>query len=533
MSRVLLRHRRILTGDPAQPAVTGLLLEGETVVAAGDAASLAADATSTVDLPGAVAMPGMYDAHIHTANLARDLVSVDMRGARSLDEALDLLRAHVADLPQDAWVFGGRWDSNKWEGSARPDRAALDRVAPGRKIALPSIDGHSIWASSAALAAVGYTRDTPDPAGGQIVRDERGEPTGITRESANQPFREIMNDPSTDDLDPLLLAAQRELLSVGLTSVHDIDGEDCRASYLRLKAAGELRLRVHKSVPVQALEQAISEGRRTGDGDDWFSTGPVKLFGDGALGSHTAYVTEPYADSPGDRGISVTPPDELLRLTRLATGAGIAVATHAIGDAAAADVLDAYEHVLADGPLPTMSDGTGLRLRVEHAQHLRPADVARMARLGVVASLQPTHCTSDIDLADRLLAGHDLASYAWAELLRAGAPVAFGSDAPVEEPNPFHGLYAAVTRQRPDGTPAEGWQPHQRLTTQQAIAAYTVGAAHAAGQERRKGRLLPGLLADLICVDRDPFEVTPAELRDTRVLATYVGGTCRWEVPLT
>ncbi|KNX37412.1 amidohydrolase [Luteipulveratus halotolerans] len=533
MSRVLLRHRRILTGDPARPVVTGLLLDGEVVVAAGDAQSLAADAASTVDLPGTVVMPGMYDAHIHTANLARDLVSVDLRGARSLDEALDLLRTHVADLPQDAWVFGGRWDSNRWQGPARPDRHALDRVAPGRKIALPSIDGHSIWASSAALAAVGYTRDTPDPAGGQIVRDERGEPTGVTRESANQPFREIMNDPSTDDLDPLLRAAQQELLSVGLTSVHDIDGEDCRAAYLRLKAAGDLMMRVHKAIPVQALEQAVHEGRRTGDGDDWFATGPVKLFGDGALGSHTAYLSEAYADSPADRGISVTPPDELLRLTRLATSAGIAVATHAIGDAAAVDVLDAYERVLAEGPLPSMPDGTALRLRVEHAQHLRPADVDRMARLGVVASLQPTHCTSDIDLADRLLAGHELASYAWAGLLRAGAPVAFGSDAPVEEPNPFHGLYAAITRQRPDGSPDGGWQPEQRLSLQQALDAYTVGAAYAAGQDQRKGRLLPGRLADLICVDRDPFEVTPTELRDTRVLATYVGGTCRWEAPLT
>ncbi|AKU18075.1 amidohydrolase [Luteipulveratus mongoliensis] len=532
MPRVLFRHRRIITGGSESAPVTGLLVEGETIIATGTAETLAADADTVVDLPGAAVLPGLYDAHIHTANLARDLVSVDMRRARSLDEALDLLRTHVAGLPQDAWIFGGRWDSNKWQGSGRPDRYALDRVAPGRKIALPSIDGHSIWSSSAALAEVGYTRGTPDPAGGQIVRDEHGEPTGITRESANQPFRAVMDDPSTDALDPLLRACQNELLSVGLTSIHDIDGEDCRASYLRMKDAGDLAIRVHKAVPIYALERAIDEGRRTGDGDDWFSTGPVKLFGDGALGSHTAYLTDAYNDSPGDRGISVTSPDDLLRLTRLATRAGIAVATHAIGDAAAAQVVDAYEKVLAEGPLPLQPNGIPLRLRIEHAQHLRPTDIERMARLGIVASMQPTHCTSDIDLADKLLDGHDIASYAWATLLRAGVPLAFGSDAPVEEPAPIDALYAAVSRQRPDGTPPGGWQPSERLTFEEALAAHTVGSAYAAGQDDRKGRLVAGQLADLVCVDADPTDDRdPTIVRDLNVLLTMVGGQTRWEAP--
>ncbi|MDE9367526.1 amidohydrolase [Luteipulveratus sp. YIM 133132] len=531
MSRVLLRHPHILTGDSDSPVVTGLLLEGESILAVGDAEALRAEAGRVVDLPGATVMPGLYDAHIHTANLARDLVSVDLRGARSLEEALDTLAVHVADLPQDSWVFGGRWDSNKWATRRQPDRHDLDRVAPGRKVALPSIDGHTTWASTAALEAAGITRDSADPVGGQVVRDADGVPTGILREQAAMPLRAIMADPTSTTLDDVLDAAQDALLSVGLTSVHDIDGEDCRAAYLRLRERGRLRLRVHKAVPVDALEGAVAEGRRTGDGDDWFGTGPVKLFSDGALGSRTAYLTAPYADDPSNRGMPVMGPEALDATVRLATANGIAVATHAIGDAAARTVLDTYEKVLADGDLPRMPNGLPLRLRVEHAQHLRPADVDRMARLGVVASLQPTHCTSDIALADELLAGHDIVSYAWSQLLRAGASVAFGSDAPVEEPNPFHGLYAAITRQRPDGTPAGGWQPEQRVSLGQAVAGFTTGAAYAAGQEGRKGRLSPGQLADLICIDRDPYAVTPAELRETQVLATYVGGECRWAAP--
>ncbi|NUR29161.1 MAG: amidohydrolase family protein, partial [Catenulispora sp.] len=296
--------------------------------------------------------------------------------------------------------------------------------------------------------------------------------------------------------DSLLRTGQERLLALGITSVHDIDGEDCRLAYRRMRAAGELKLRVHKAVRLEHFEAALAEGRRTGQGDDWLSEGPLKVFSDGALGSHTCHTSRPMTG--GGHGIEVVPFPDLVRLFRTAAEAGIAVATHAIGDQANHLVLDAYEAI---GPTP------GLRHRIEHAQHLQPADVARMARLGVVASMQPVHCTSDLDLVDDLLAGHDLASYAWRGLLDAGAPLAFGSDAPVEDPNPFAALYAAVTRTRPDGWPT----------------------AYAAGEESRKGALVPGMLADFIAVDTDPYAEPPAAVARTRVLSTVVGGTVRWD----
>jgi predicted amidohydrolase YtcJ len=369
---------------------------------------------------------------------------------------------------------------------------------------------------------VGIDHTSADPAGGQIVRDERGQPTGILRESASYPLRDVMNSPASGDLRGLLRRAQERLLSVGLTSVHDLDGEDCRAAYLQMHQAGELALRVHKAIPVAYLDGAIDEGRRTGQGDDWFRTGPVKVFSDGALGSHTCHMTEHFAGNEDNFGIAVTAADEMVRIVRKANAAGIAVATHAIGDRGNQLVLDAYEAVDPAGTSP-------LRNRIEHAQHLRPQDVVRLARLGVVASMQPTHCTSDIDLVSTLLADRDLSSYAWRSMLNAGVSLAFGSDAPVEDPNPFHGVFAAMTRTRADGTPSGGWQPRQRLSVGEALTAYTLGSAFAAGEEHRKGVLAPGKLADFIVLDTDPFAEPPEAVRRTTVLTTVVGGRIRWQ----
>ncbi|MGH3585130.1 MAG: amidohydrolase, partial [Pseudonocardia sp.] len=424
-------------------------------------------------------------------------------------------------LAAGAWVGGGRWNSNAWDRPVQPDRRALDAVCPDRPVALASVDGHTMWTNSHALRLAGIDRDTPDPVGGQIVRDEAGEPTGILREAAFYPVRAMVESAGSAGLRDQLRAAQEALLAVGITSVHDIDGEDCRAAYLDLHRAGRLALRVHKAIPVAHLDAAIGQGRTTGQGDDWFRTGPVKLFSDGALGSRTCHMTAPFVGDDDNSGMAVTPADDLLRLVRTANAAGIAVATHAIGDRANQLVLDAYA---AAGPPPD-----GIRNRIEHAQHLRLQDVARFARLGVIASMQPIHCTTDITLASTLLAGHDLASYAWRDLLRAGAQLAFGSDAPVEPPNPFLGLFAATTRTRADGTPPGGWTPDQRLSIDEALTAYTVGAATAAGEQGRKGTLAPGRLADLVVLDTDPFTEPPDAVRRTRVLTTVVGGEVRWE----
>lgn len=523
MHAQVFRHARIWTGVPGAAAATAIAVHGGRIVAVGTEADVRAAAGATtdlIDLEGACVLPGMYDAHIHTENLAESLSSVDLRTAADLDGALTRIAAFAAGLPSGAWVSGGRWDANRWSGRGRPTRQALDSVLGGRPAVLDSIDGHTAWVNSAALRVAGIDSSTPDPAGGAYDRDEDGELSGLVREAAVAQFRELARQDSRDALPERLLAVQELLHSVGLTSIHDIDGEPVRTAYQELHAGGRLAVRVHKAIPRDALETAIAEGRKTGDGDDWLSTGPVKLFGDGALGSHTCHMVDPFIGGE-NRGMPVTSEAELHRLVTLADSAGIAVATHAIGDRAAQSALNAYQSV--------QQAGSGLRHRLEHAQHLRPEDILRMASMGVVASMQPTHCTSDIDLVEQLLGDRDVASYAWRTMLNAGAPLAFGSDAPVEEPNPFHGLYAATTRCRPDGTPAGGWQPAQRLSVDEAITAYTLGSAYAGGQEQDKGLLTVGRLGDFIAVDTDPFDATPAQLRATQVLTTVVGGTVRWQ----
>ncbi|GAB2776447.1 amidohydrolase [Terrabacter koreensis] len=527
MSRTLFRHDRIWTGSRESPWTDALLVEDGRIVAIGadarDAAggsggssgSGGSGGSTTVDLPGAVVMPGLHDAHIHTEWLSRDLSSVDLREARSLDETLELIRAHAAGLPDGVWLHSGRWNHNRWTTPVQPDRHALDTVTGGRVAALASVDGHTIWANSLALQRAGITRDTPDPVGGEIVRDSSGEPTGILREKAQELLDAIPREETP--LRPWLERCQEWLLSVGLTSITDIDGEDARAAYADLHADGALRLRVTKCTRDPDLELAISEGRRSGQGDDVFRVGPVKFFSDGALGSHTAHMTEPFIGHEGC-GIAAMPYEVLLERTLLAARSGLDVITHAIGDEANRLVLDSFEAVRAEG-LERL-------LRIEHAQHVLPVDIPRFRALDVVASMQPSHCTADLELADEIIGPRRLASYAWRSFLDAGVRLAFGSDAPVEDPNPFYGLHAAVTRQRADGHPAGGWRPDERITLAEAVHAHTVVAHESVGRSD-VGRLVPGQLADLIAVDRDVWaleESAPARIRDTEVLQTWVGG---------
>lgn len=512
MSRTLFRHPHIVTGAPEAPRTSALLVEDGVIVAVGDDAVAAAGRVTVVDLPGEAVLPGLHDAHIHTEWLARDLAGVDLRAARSLDDALRRLGEHARGLPPGQRIDSGRWDSNRWRPPAVPDRHSLDRVVADRVVTLPSVDGHTAWVNTAALRAAGITRDTPDPVGGEVVRDAHGEPTGILRENAIALLDALPE--ASSPLRPLLERAQDLLLSVGLTSITDLDGEDARAAYAAMHADGRLRIRVHKGIQAADLDRAVAQGRRAGQGDALLSVGPVKFFSDGALGSHTAHMSEPLAGH-ASCGVAVTPYPVLLERIRYAVDAGLDVCTHAIGDEANRLVLDAYEVVRAAG--------SEALLRVEHAQHVRPTDIARFARLGVIASMQPSHATADCELAEALLGDRPVASYAWRAMLDAGVAVAFGSDAPVEDPNPFLGLHAAVTRQRADGFPPGGWQPAERISLDEAVAAYTVGAAEAVGR-LDVGRLAVGQRADLIAVDRDPWRVDPPALRDTQVLQTVVGG---------
>ncbi|HZM84606.1 MAG TPA: amidohydrolase [Candidatus Limnocylindrales bacterium] len=522
MNTVVYENARVYTMDPQAPTAEAIAVRGERIVAVGEVAACreaaGADARRE-DLARMTVLPGLCDTHIHSANYARGLRQVDLRDATSLAECLELIRAKADGSP--GWLLGGRWNFNRWDEARQPTRHDLDSVCPDRPAALPSVDGHTVWVNSLALQRLDYTEGTPDPAGGQIVRDSQGVPNGILRETAAHPLRALVEAESVDDLAPQLKAAQARLLAVGLTGVHDIDGEDCRRAFETLYAQGDLALRVHKLIALTALDDAIEGGRSTGDGDSWLSTGPVKIFADGALGSHTCLVTQAFAGEPDNHGIAILTADDVDRIVRKACLAGIAVAAHAIGDAANAMMLQALRRWKSTGLAPH------LRHRIEHAQHQRPADIAAFAELGVIASMQPVHCTSDIHLVQTLLAGHDIASYPWKSLLNNGATLTFGSDAPVEDPNPFHGIHAAVTRQRADGTPPGGFQPHERVSVAEAIRAYTVTAAYASYEEGRKGMLRPGLLADFIAVTTDPFQAEADQLRDIAVALTVVGGVVR------
>lgn len=523
MSSILFTDALFRTLDARLPVAEALLVDGPKIVAAGTLAELrerAPHGTEEVALGGGTVVPGFADAHLHTASLARAMHQVDLRSARSLEDALATLRPAVADAASGEWLFGGWWDFNAWADPLQPDRHSLDAVSPRRPVALTSADGHTVWCNTSALARLGLNAATHDPVGGEYVRESDGSPSGILRESAVYQIRELEAREGAGTLPDQLAAAQQRLLAAGITSVHDIDGPDALAGFERLRAQGRLAVRLNKLLLVDQLDDAVAAGVRTGDGDEWIRTGAVKIFADGAAGSHTCHMNEHFPGDEHDFGIEVTPYPELVGLVRRASEAGLAVAVHAIGDRANQLVLDALTEIRE------LTAQQGLRHRIEHAQFLRRADLARFAELGVIASMQPQHCPSDYGLRS-MLESRDLAAYAWRSLLDAGARLAFGSDSPVEPALPLLGLHGALTRTTPAGEPSGGWDPHERLAAEEALRAYTVGAAYASGEEDIKGRLVPGMLADFAVLDLDPLVCEPDALLAGGVVATVVGGVVR------
>ncbi len=518
----VLYNARIHTLDPARPQAEALAAYQGRVVLVGTneaALGLAGQATVRLDGRGHLAVPGFVDAHIHFAAWALARRQVNLGGTRRLAEALDRVRAAAEQIPPGEWVVGRGWDHSVWEGGRFPTRADLDRVVPDRPVVLTRKDGHSIWVNSLALGRAGITRETPDPPGGQVDRDEAGEPTGILREAAMRLVWQAVGRPTAGAVESALKAAIPEAHQLGLTGIHEIDGREAFQAYQRLRLAGDLSLRVRFFLnPAQELlEPARRLGVRSGLGDDWLRVSGVKFFADGSLGSLTALMLEPY-DGTEECGVAVTPPDQLRAWVEAAFRGGLAVAIHAIGDRANRLCLDILE---ATRPLWASQ---GLRPRIEHIQLLHPDDLPRLARLGVVAAMQPVHCTQDLFLAEKYCGRRNRYAYAWRSLLRHGTVLAFGSDCPVETPDPLKGLYAASTRRREDGYPPGGWYPEERLDAEAALRAYTLGAAFTVGEEGHWGSLRPGSYADLVLLSRDIFEAPPEEVLRTRVLATVVGG---------
>jgi len=539
----------VYTLDPGRPRAEALAIQDGRVVAVGSLAEArtgAGPAAEEVDLAGGCVVPGLVDCHVHLLEFGLRLSRVDVSGARSPAEAAarvkdayagnDGLGGQEGQAGQEGqegregpvgqgWVLGGGWDKSQWGGDF-PRREALDAVAGGRPVFLQSKDIHAAWLSSAALAAAGIDAATADPPGGRIVRDPGGAPTGILLERAVDLVSRAIPRPALPARVAALRRAVKLLHRLGLVGVHSCEGPETLSALQALEAAGELRLRVLEHIAAAQLDSALALGLRTGLGGEWLRIGGVKAFADGALGSQTAACLQPYAGMGDWRGVTVTPVAEMVCLAERAAAGGIALAIHAIGDAAVRAALDAVaaaRRVENASDVPGPHGGLGpLRHRVEHIQLLDPADRGRFKELGVIASMQPAHATSDRDIADRYWGDRCSRAYPWRSLLASGARLCFGSDAPVEFPDPRLGLFAAVTRRRPaDDAP---WYPAERLTFAEALAAYTTGAACAAGQKARCGRLQAGMAADFTVFDSDVGVLPPEALLEARVVMTVVGG---------
>jgi predicted amidohydrolase YtcJ len=529
MSVVLFRGARVHADAGPRVAADALAVAFGRLLAVGSADDLEAayPRAPRIDLRGLHVFPGLVDAHLHVVSYGMGLLQVELRRTRSIADAAALLAARARSSPAGTWVLGRGWDKNLWVEDRFPTRADLDPLTPDHPVAAWSKDGHVLWVNSTALRRARITGATADPPGGVIGRDRSGEPDGILKEDAKALIQRILPDPTPQMREQAVAAASAEFHRLGLTGAHAFtgaaaEGPEQFVTLQRLHARGRLAIRTVATIPDRLLDAAAASGMVTGVGDAMLRVGPLKIFADGALGSQTASMLEPYAGQPGNLGIRVRAPDELDALVRRAVEAGVWTAIHAIGDRANRDVLDVFQrHEPASRRL-------GARHRIEHVQVVDPDDLPRLARLGVVASMQPVHATADRDIADRYWGVRARWSYAWRSLAASGAVLAFGSDAPVETPDPWRGLYAAVTRRREEEPEAPSWYPQECLSLEQALRAYTIGPAHAAGTEAWQGVLAPGCVADFIALDRDPYAGPPEDLLRVRVLATVVDGRVRY-----
>ena len=526
----LLHAARIHTSDPATPVVEAIVWDDDgRILATGTERRLSSlyPQARRIDAGDATVIPGLIDAHAHIVSLGVSLVSADLVGARSKEEVVARLQAFAADLPAGAWLLGAGWDQNLWPEKVFPTAADLDRAFPDRPVWLRRVDGHAGWVNSAVLRAMATRPQAAallaagQPDGGLIVRDAAGEPTGVLVDEAEALVGALLPPRRQQDLDDALERALRKAVGLGLTGLHDMGTSLREFEQLRRFAdEGRLPLRIsaYADGDGEALRWVCEQGLyRHGQGR--LQMRGVKLMIDGALGSRGAALEQDYSDEPGNRGLLLVEPAQLDRLLRRARECELQVATHAIGDRGNRIVLDSYAAALGSDA------GSDHRWRIEHAQIMALDDIPRFAALGVVASMQPTHATSDMPWAEaRVGAARIAGAYAWRRFADAGVRLALGSDFPVESPDPRLGLYAAVTRQDAQGLPAGGWLPGQRLSAAEALRGFTADAAWANHDEAEVGRLAPGLRADFVVLAEDPLVVDAAALDDLRVLSTWVDG---------
>jgi predicted amidohydrolase YtcJ len=525
---LLLEGATVYVSADAKPRAASVLVRDGSIAFVGDpeAARKQAAGAAVIDLKGAFLFPGWADAHGHLLGLGKALETADLRGAADAPEAARRIAAIAATLPAGAWAEGRGWDQNRWPGGAFPDARDLDAAVAGRPAIARRVDGHALWVNSAALAAAGIDASTAEPPGGRILRQPDGSPSGVFVDNAMNLIGKAMPAASAGDFERQILAAARACAKVGLTQVQDASAYDADqvAALEKLAHRGELPIRIYATVSPEAsgLSGFFTRGVRIGRGDDFLTVRAIKSYADGALGSRGAALLEDYSDEKGNRGLLVTPPERLDDLAREARAHGWQLWVHAIGDRGNRIALDAFAKANRAVPRPPAG---GDRPRIEHAQVIALSDIPRFARERVIASMQPTHATSDMPWAQQRVGPDRIAgAYAWQKLKKAGARLAGGSDFPVESENPLLGFYAAVTRQDLSGRPSGGWRPEEKLTRAQALALFTSDAAYAAFEEDRRGRIAPGFEADLTVFAEDPIVAQAQRIPSIPVVLTMVGG---------
>ena len=510
------------------PSATALAIENGRIIALCSDAEIHQTfplATHTHNLNGLTLWPGLTDAHVHLKHLAESMAMVDCETA-TLKECLDRVEKAAKILPPDAWVRGHGWNHNRWEGGYG-SADLLDKICGGRPAYLTAKSLHAGWANTKALQIAGLSASTPDPSGGEIQRDQNGNPTGILFEADAMHLVESRIPKATHtELITKFRQLIPELWRMGLVGVHDFDGLDCYQVLEALKQDGTLPFRVVKNIPFDDLDTFIQSGLRTYSGDDWLQIGWLKLFADGALGPQTAAMLAAYEESIST-GTLLLSEDEIISIGKHAVEYGIALAIHAIGDRANRVVLNAFEKIRA---FEQEHGFQHLPHRVEHVQIITPEDVSRFSKLDIIASVQPVHAPSDMAIADIKLGTRSADAYAYRTLHDANACLVFGSDAPVEPVNPFYGLHAAVTRRRLDGSPGiNGWHPEQRLSLDQALRGFSHTPAQIANKGRDFGKIQTGYHADFILLEDDPFTIDSQEIWKIKPIATFIDGNCVYQ----
>lgn len=520
-------NAKVRTLDEAQPQAEAVAVFANRIAAVGSNEEIrltAGPETRIIEADGRLLLPGFNDSHVHMSMGGSELSNLDLRDAATPEEFADRIRRHAEKLPAGRWILGMSWDHERWPEAPLPRREWIDEFTPDNPVALKRLDGHMLLANSLALKIAGITRDTPDPDGGTIVRDpETGEPTGVLRESAQGLVSAYVPEASFDERLENLRAASEEAARWGITSVQDMSGGAELEVYQELMRRGELKTRVYAVSPITWWEKLAANQVEAAFGGDMLRIGGLKGFVDGSLGSTTAIFYEPYHDEPDTSGLfndDMFPEGIMLKRLLGADKAGIQLMVHAIGDRGNDVVLELFGEVRKQN-----GEERERRFRVEHAQHLTPAAIQRFADDQVIASMQPYHCIDDGRWAEKRV-GHERAetTYAFRSLLDAGATLAFGTDWPVAPLNPLFTIYGAVTRRTLDGKNPDGWIPEQKITVEEAVRAYTLGAAFAEFSEKEKGTISPGKLADLVLLSEDIFTIEPVAIEQVRVVLTVMDG---------